>query len=223
MKTIVVGASSGIGKYLVNELRKRGDDVIGTYNNSNRGDSELKKLDVRNNSDIEGFFEDFKNCKLNVIICAGISYNAFAHKSDPTKWADVISTNLIGAYNVIREALPIMRNLEYGRIILFSSVVAIKPTPGVSAYAASKSGLWGLAKSISVENASKGVTINAINLGYSELGMINEVPAEYLNIVKESIPAKRLCDSKEILASIDFLINTSYVNGVSLDVSGGLI
>lgn len=223
MKTIIIGASSGIGNYLMYELKKRGDDVIGTYNSSNKGDLSLQKLDVRSHSEIQEFFNAFIDYKLNIIVTAGISYNSFAHKSDPNKWADVIATNLIGPYNVIRAALPSMRNNQYGRIILFSSVVAIKPTPGVSAYAASKSGLWGLAKSISIENATKGITINSINLGYSELGMINEVPDEYLTSVKNSIPARRLCDSSEILSTVDFMINTPYVNGVSVDVSGGLI
>ncbi|MBP1671863.1 MAG: family oxidoreductase, partial [Bacteroidetes bacterium] len=103
--------------------------------------------------------------------CAGISYNSYAHKADIDKWNKVIEVNLNGTFNVIRNILPIMREQSYGRIINFSSIVTSLPTPGVSAYAASKAGLIGLTKSLAVENASKRITVNAINLGYANIGM----------------------------------------------------
>jgi len=158
-----------------------------------------------------------------LINCAGINYNSFAHKSDPEKWKEVIETNLIGTYNLIRCVLPRMREISYGRIINFSSVVAIKGTPGISAYAATKSAFWGMSKSIAIENANKNITINNINLGYSVLGMISEVPEQFLEQIKSGIPMKRLCNPDEILSTVDYLINTAYITGDSININGGLI
>ena len=124
---------------------------------------------------------------------------------------------------MITSLLPIMREQNYGRIINFGSVVSELPTPGISAYAASKSALFGMTKSISIENANKGITINNINLGYSELGMINEVPEVYLNQIKEKIPSNKLCKPSDILNTVEFLRNTEYVNGSNININGGLI
>jgi NAD(P)-dependent dehydrogenase (short-subunit alcohol dehydrogenase family) len=131
--------------------------------------------------------------------------------------------NLIGSFNTIRAVLPIMREQNFGRIINFSSVVAAKGTAGTSAYSASKSALWGMAKSLAQENASKNITINNINLGYSELGMIEQVPEEFLNALVQQIPAKKLCDSIDIFKTVEFLRDCSYTNGSSIDINGGLL
>jgi NAD(P)-dependent dehydrogenase (short-subunit alcohol dehydrogenase family) len=132
--------------------------------------------------------------------------------------------NLKGSFNVIREVLPLMREQGYGRIINFSSVVTSLPTPGISAYAASKAGLLGLTKSLAAENASKGITINAINLGYVNLGMgISDVPVAYQEKMKTQIPAGRFCEPEEVYNTVNYLIQTEYVNGTAIDINGGLI
>jgi NAD(P)-dependent dehydrogenase (short-subunit alcohol dehydrogenase family) len=223
---IISGASRGIGKYLLETFKEQSIEVIGLYNNTkpeNYSESYIK-VDVRNFEDIEKeltpLISDAK--ELILINCAGITYSAFAHKSDPERWKEVIETNLIGTYNLIRSVLPKMREINHGRIINFSSVVAVKGTPGVSAYAATKSAFWGLSKSIAIENANKNITINSINLGYSELGMIKEVPEQYMEQIKSEIPMKRLCSPDEILSTVNYLINTGYITGESLNVNGGL-
>ena len=125
--------------------------------------------------------------------------------------------------NVIRNVLPIMREQNYGRIINLSSIVAQSAIPGTSAYAASKSALWGLTKSISAENASKGITINNINLGYFDIGIIRDVPEKLLREIVNNIPFKRLGKPEEIVNTINYLINTEYITGTSIDLNGGLI
>jgi acetoacetyl-CoA reductase/3-oxoacyl-[acyl-carrier protein] reductase len=89
-------------------------------------------------------------------------------------------------------------------------------------YAASKAGLWGMTRSIAVENASKGITINNLNLGYFDIGMISEVSKEYQEIVKQKIPTKKFGDPQNILNAVRFIIDSDYLNGTSLDVNGGL-
>lgn len=227
---IITGASSGIGRYLFKRYKELGEEVIGTYNSTTTGFEEDKDsyihLNVLDKNSVTQFSEVIKNkvYKIVLINCAGISYNSFAHKSDIEKWDNVIDVNLKGTFHIIREILPLMREAKYGRIINFSSVVAKKPTAGISAYAASKAALIGLTKSLAVENGSLGITVNAINLGYTNSGMgINDVPLIFQEQIKSQIPSKRFCEPEEVFQTIQFLVNTEYVNGADIDVNGGII
>jgi NAD(P)-dependent dehydrogenase (short-subunit alcohol dehydrogenase family) len=223
---IVTGASSGVGLFLFNELRQT-HEVVGFYNTTppknNKEDYYL--LDITSGSAVEEFVNKFSTrlSKIVLINCAGITYNAFAHKTDIEEWNKVIDVNLKGTFNVIKNLLPIMRAEKYGRIINLSSVVASRPTPGVSAYSASKAALSGMVKSLAVENARFNILINNIDLGYSELGMIKQVPEEFLNKIKENIPSENLCPKEEIKRTVMYLIESSYINGSSINLSGGLI
>lgn len=227
---IVTGASKNVGRYLFTRLKESGEQVIGFYNSTLNGfenDRELyHKVDISDYNAVKQWVELNKNCLSNIVLinCAGLSYTGFAHKADIDKWQRVIQVNLIGTFNLIRELLPIMRQEGYGRIINFSSVVAVKPTPGVSAYAASKAGLIGLTKSLAIENASKGITVNAINLGYVSIGMgVEEVPPAYQEQMKNSIPEGRFCQPEEIYNTVKYLVDTEYVTGTDLNINGGII
>ncbi|HNX01538.1 MAG TPA: SDR family oxidoreductase, partial [Candidatus Cloacimonadota bacterium] len=163
-----------------------------------------------------------KLSKVVLINCAGINYNAFAHKSDLEQWSRVIQVNLIGTFFMIHALLPVMREQNWGRIINFASVVAQAGVPGTTAYAASKAGLWGLSKSLSKENASKGITVNSLNLGYFDVGMIQEVPSEMQAKIKEQIPTGNFGNPMNIYNAIRFLIASDYVNGTTIDLNAGL-
>lgn len=227
---IITGASKGIGRYLFNKFSESGVEVIGTYFTTPQGDANSMqnyyKVDIGNYSDVECWIDSLTDRlkQVTLINCAGISYNSFAHKSDVDLWKNVIDLNLTGTFHVIRKLLPIMRNQNYGRIVNFSSVVSKLPTPGVSAYAASKAGLNGLTKSLAVENASKGITVNSINLGYVNLGMgVEQVPVEYQAKMKHLIPAGRFCEPVEIYNTIQFFMDTEYVNGSIVDINGAVV
>ena len=226
---IITGASKGIGKYLAEEYSKKDINVFGIYNStfieSTHPKTVFFKVDTTKDDEIKSWIENNQSDlkEITLINCAGINYNSFAHKADIQKWREVIEVNLIGTFNMISSLLPFMREQSYGRIINFGSVVAELPSPGVSAYAASKSALFGMSKSIAIENASKGVTINNINLGYSELGMISEVPEKFLEDIKKRIPSNKLCKPSDIFNTIEYLRNTEYVNGTEININGGII
>jgi NAD(P)-dependent dehydrogenase (short-subunit alcohol dehydrogenase family) len=227
---IITGASKNIGRYLFTRFKEKGEQVIGTYNTSTHGlDEDFEfyyKVDVSDYKSVKYWIESIQQKLDNIILinCAAISYNAYAHKADVEKWQEVINTNLLGTYYVIHELLPFMRLQNYGRIINMSSVVAQLPTPGVSAYAASKSAFWGLSKSLAVENGSKGITVNSINLGYVNLGMgINEVPLAYQEKMKAMIPSGKFCNPEEIFSSVMFFIENTYANGDVINLNGGMI
>jgi NAD(P)-dependent dehydrogenase (short-subunit alcohol dehydrogenase family) len=224
---VITGASKGIGKYLFEKFTEFGESVYGTYNSTNPDVEKIdffSKVDISNYSEVDNWIDSIKHTisKLTIINCAGNNYNSFAHKADIDKWSEIINVNLIGTFNVIRKTLPIMREEGYGRIINFSSIVAQMGVSGTSAYAASKAGLWGLTRSIAVENAGKGITINNLNLGYFNIGMIKEVPEKFQDVIKEKIPVRNFGDPENILNAVKFLMETDYINGSSIDINGGL-
>lgn len=225
---IVTGITGGIGNYLFNAFIEKDESVIGTYHlNKPQGGQyrDCVQLDVTDNAQIEAFVKahatQLKN--ITLINCAGISYNAFAHKSDVQEWAQVINVNLNGTFYLVRGILPLMREQNYGRIINLSSIVAQSGVIGTSAYAASKAGINGMIKSIALENAQKGITINNINLGYFNVGMINTVPAEMQEQIKSKIAVHAFGDPVNILKTIDYMRETDYLNGSCVDLNGGLV
>ena len=227
---IITGASKNIGRYLFTRFKEEGEKVMGLYNSTLVGyenDRELyHKVDISNYEDVCRWVESVKKelTHITLVNCAGMSYTGFAHKAEMERWEKVVQVNLMGTFHIIREMLPIMREENYGRIINFSSVVAVYPTPGVSAYAASKAGLIGLTRSLAVENARKGVTVNAINLGYVNIGMgVEQVPPEYQEKMRKTIPAGRFCEPEEIFNTVKYLMETPYVNGESININGCIL
>jgi NAD(P)-dependent dehydrogenase (short-subunit alcohol dehydrogenase family) len=228
---LITGSSKGIGRFLFTRFKQDDrQEIIGTYNSTFDGFEQDKnnyyRVDISDFNSVHNFISQIQNKLKEIILinCAGISYNSYAHKANIEKWGNVIDVNLKGTFYIIHELLPIMREQNYGRIINFSSVVTQLPTPGISAYAASKSALIGLTKSLSVENGAKGITVNVINLGYVNLGMgVNDVPEVYQEKMKSKIPSKRFCEPEEVFQTVKYLIQTEYLNGTAIDINGGLI
>lgn len=220
---IIIGASGGIGNFIFNKYKDTAN-VIGTYF-SNKTNQELQKLNIKNYNEVFDFADKFFDIdNIHIVNCFGLNYNIFLHKSNPDDWKNVIDTNLLGCYNIIRAFLPLMRKKQFGRIVNFSSVVAQVPTCGVSAYATSKAALWGLAKSIAAENASLNITINNINLGYANVGMgINDVSDKMKEMLLDRIPSESFCSSEDIFNTIEYIFNTQYLNGASIDINGAII
>lgn len=225
---IITGASRGIGKFLMEKYHAEGQLVIGTYNRTQPGEVNhqlMHKVDITKIDEVKAWIEKIKPMLNQIVLlnCAGNNYNAFAHKVNHAQWSEVIQTNLIGSFNVISMLLPIMREQNWGRIINFSSVVAQMGVPGTSAYAASKSGMWGLTKAIAAENAKKGITINSLNLGYFDIGMITEVPAEFQQVIKAKIPTNNFGNPENIANAVQFIVKSDYLNGTAIDISAGLV
>jgi len=223
---IITGVSKGIGKFLFEVFSKFDEEVIGVYNSTipDNNLQNLYKLDISNHDEVEYFYTSIEKniSKIKLINAAGTNYSSFAHKSDINQWKKVVEVNLFGSFFMTKCFLNKMRLQNYGRIINFSSVVAQKGIPGTSAYAASKSALWGMSKSIAEENASKGITINTLNLGYFNIGMINEVSSEVQNIIKKQIPVgNEFGDPLNIYNAVKFIFDSPYLTGASIDINGG--
>jgi acetoacetyl-CoA reductase/3-oxoacyl-[acyl-carrier protein] reductase len=221
---IVTGSSRGIGKRIFKHFPEK--ETLGIYHATPPADPRRRsyRLDIGCEAEVDLFFRKISPelSKVVLINCAGISYNSVAHKADLDQWKKVVDINLTATYNLIRKVLPVMRNDNYGRIINLSSVVAQKGVAGTSAYAASKSALWGLARAVAAENGGKNITINNINLGYCETGMIEQVPDQVRDDLIKQIPSRRLCPVSDIINTVEYIIATPYLNGTSIDLNGGL-
>lgn len=225
---IITGITGGIGNFLFNKFSQSGEQIIGTYH-LNKPEGDIYKntiaLDITKYGEVEKFIASIKSQakEITLINCAGVSANAFAHKSNIEEWNSVINVNLTGTFYLIRETLPLMREQNFGRIINLSSIVSETGVMGTSAYAASKAGLNGMIKSIALENAQKGITINNINLGYFKVGMINTVPKEIQEKIKSKIASNEFGDPENIFSTIQYIRNTPYLNGACVDLNGGLV
>jgi 3-oxoacyl-[acyl-carrier protein] reductase len=136
----------------------------------------------------------------------------------------VIDTNLAGAFRCARRAATGMIRKRRGRIVLISSVVGLYGSPGQANYAASKSGLVGLARSISRELGGRGITANVVAPGFIDTEMTAVLPDEQKKAYLSSIPAGRFATPEEVASVVRFVASddAGYITGAVIPVDGGL-
>jgi 3-oxoacyl-[acyl-carrier protein] reductase len=155
---------------------------------------------------------------------AGITKDTLVLRMTDDEWSDVIDTNLTGSFRVAKRAAKGMLRLRRGRIILISSVVGLLGSAGQVNYAASKSGLVGMARSLARELGSRNITANVVAPGFVETEMTAVLPedkkAEYL----AQIPLGRYASVEEVAGSVVWLASDSaaYISGAVIPVDGGL-
>ena len=211
-KVVIFGATGGLGNLISKKLTDY--DII------NLGSSDL---DITNYDQVNEFF---KSNPVDIVInFAGVNFDKFAHKLTPDN-KDIINkqidVNIKGTINIVTSCLPQMREKNYGRIILISSVLAEKPVVSTSIYSGCKGFLDSFAKTIGLENANKNISCNTIQLGYFDGGMTYKIPEQIRNSILESIPTKRWGSIDELENTVRYLINTPYVNGINLKINGGI-
>ncbi|MBP8301142.1 MAG: SDR family oxidoreductase [Planctomycetes bacterium] len=226
---VILGASGGIGQYLVHAFRSQ-YQVFGTYHSQEPSerlpDVEYQKLELTDRPAVAGFCSEIAGRLQRpvVVYAAGISPNNVVHKCTDADWDLTLDVNLTGAMLIARGLLPRMREVGFGRFIFLSSVLSRTMVPGSAAYSVSKAGLGALARVIAVENAKKGITANTLALGYHEVGIISSVPQAFLEEkVLPSIPVGRLGNPANIRNAVQFLVDSDYVTGATLDINGGII
>lgn len=154
---------------------------------------------------------------------AGITKDSSLRKMTPQQWQQVIDANLTSVFNITRNVIPVMLEKGYGRIISISSINGRKGQFGQCNYSSSKAALFGFTKSLALEVASKGITVNTISPGYIETPMLAAVKEEVLNSIIADIPVGRLGYPKEVADVVSFLASpdSSFITGANLDVNGG--
>jgi 3-oxoacyl-[acyl-carrier protein] reductase len=151
---------------------------------------------------------------------AGLTADALSMRLTDEDWQRVIDTNLSAAFRLTRRALPGMLRARFGRIVNIASVVGLRANPGQANYAASKAGLIALTRSVAVEVARKGVTVNAVAPGLIETELTEEVGGRLADLV----PARRAGTPEDVAAAVGFLASSraAYITGATLTVDGGM-
>lgn len=229
---LLTGASGGLGTAMAKHLKACGYRLALHYFTNKPAFKESEDIrcysaDLIDKNQIQGLIaaiqHDFGRLDM-VINNAGISRNGMSWKLDFEDWERSVAINLSAPFYISQLAIPLMRKQNFGRIINISSVVGQTGFIGTSAYAASKSGLFGLTKTLSKELAAFNITVNSFALGYFNEGMIRDVPEELQQQIIEQIPMKKLGNMQSINHALDFVLdeNSGYYTGQILNLNGGL-
>lgn len=210
-KIALFGGSGGLGS----QLRPLLENKYKVYSLSSND------VDITNLEEVNKFFNENE---IDIIInLSGYNSDSFIHKLDNEDEIDkMLNINIKGNINILSSSLKHMRVSGYGRIILISSILSEKVVPGTSLYSGSKAFIDNLVKVVSAENITKGITCNSIRLGYFDGGMCHRLPEKLVEPIKNSIGLKRWGTINELQQTIDYLINTEYITGQNINISGGL-
>ncbi|MBH37828.1 beta-ketoacyl-ACP reductase [bacterium] len=234
---LVTGGVTGIGLEVVKELKKEGCLVIANYPPHMKDtafkvkehyDVDIAEFDASDYEAVEKAINTITNQYGDIDILvnnAGITKDSFLHKMKIDEWTDVLRINLDSVFNCCRVMLPNMRKNQFGRIINISSVNALKGQVGQTNYCASKAAIIGFTKALALENASKGVTVNAIAPGYVNTDMVKKIDSSILETqILTQIPMNRLAKTIEIASLIRHLIKdeSAYLTGQTISINGGM-
>jgi acetoacetyl-CoA reductase len=155
---------------------------------------------------------------------AGITVDKTVRNMTVEDWHAVLRVNLSGAFYMSKAVLDHMIGRGFGRIVNISSIIGETGSIGQANYAASKSGLFGLTKSLALETARKGITVNCVAPGFIDTEMVAAVPKEALDRVLATIPMRRLGRPEEIAHAVRFLLqdDAGYITGAVISVNGGM-
>jgi len=154
---------------------------------------------------------------------AGSSSNGMSWKVSTEDFLRVINDSLLSTFLCCKAFVPGMRERRYGRIVNFSSIVGSTGAVGASHYAAAKAGVVGFTKSLSLELASRGITANALALGYFDTGMIHTVPEAMQAEIRARIPAGRFGGVEDVGAAVSYLTSeaSAFLTGQAIHLNGG--
>ena len=235
---IVTGGTRGIGRSIVEGFLRAGARVIIASNEAATeqfkqdnsdfiADIDIQMCDVAKYEEVEKFFNyvDTKYEGFEILVNnAGIRKDAVLAMMKESDWHDVLDVNLSGVFYMCKFAVMSLMRKRYGRIISITSPSGKYGFEGQANYAASKSGLVALTRSLSKEVARRGITVNCVSPGFIATELIQDLPQELRDTYVSQVPLKRFGKPEEVAACVLFLASkeASYVNGSTLEVTGGL-
>lgn len=237
---LVTGASRGIGQAITELLRRDGAMVVGVSRNGDcPAANRSYACDVSQPETVTQVIGEViaSYRRLDIVVNnAGIIASAALAKTSTELWNSVIATNLTGTFLVMRESLPIMIEQGWGRVVNIASVSAKQGERFMSAYAASKHGVLGLTRSVALEVADKGVTVNAICPGPVETDLLEQGAQQWAErlgrpteIAKRAMqfanPQRRFFRPEEVAEIVRFLVSetASGINGQAINLCGGAV
>ena len=226
---LVTGGNRGIGLCIARAFADAGDQVVITHRSGEPPEGLQGVLcDVTDTASVDAAFakaEELLGGPVEVLVAnAGITADQLLMRMSDEEFDSVIDTNLAGAFRCARRASKGMIRLRRGRMVFISSVVGLYGAPGQANYAASKSALVGLARSISRELGGRGITANVVAPGFIETDMTAELPEDRKKAYQASIPAGRFAHPEEVAAAVRFVASddAAYITGAVIPVDGGL-
>lgn len=237
--TLVTGCSRGIGKEIALACKNSGYKVVANDFVKKESENEIREKfmsetgipiyfwDVSNFEDCHNFIDRIEkehSLPVDVLVNnAGIIKDGFMHKMPKEDWDVVIKVNLYGCFNMCHAVIGRMREREYGRIVNITSINALSGQMGQVNYVASKAGIIGITKSLALESAKKGITVNAIAPGYTATDMTNQIKEQIREEIIKTIPVGRLGKPEEIARAVLFLIDekSQFITGETLSINGG--
>jgi 3-oxoacyl-[acyl-carrier protein] reductase len=225
---LVTGGNRGIGHAIAEEFVALGHRVAVTARSGDGPTGTLTvRADVTDGDSLDAAFAEIeaKFGPVEVVVAnAGMTRDMLLLRMSDEDFTTVVDTNLAGAFRVVKRASKGMLKAKFGRIILVSSVVGLLGSAGQVNYSASKSGLIGLARSVTRELGSRGITANVVAPGFIETDMTAELPEQQQADYKKSIPAGRFATANEVAKVITWLASddAAYISGAVIPVDGGL-
>lgn len=236
---LITGGAKGIGQKTAEAFLREGAKVIIADYDEQAGQSVIKelgnsdninfiKVDVTSSKQVERMVSMAKDSfgKIDILINnAGITIDGFLTKMTDDAWEKVLAVNLTGVFKCTKAVVPLMMEQGSGVILNASSVVGVYGNIGQTNYAATKSGVIGMTKSWAKEFGPKGIRVNAVAPGFIVTDMTAKVPQKVLDMMESKTPLNRLGYPEDISAAYLYLASeeASFVNGVVLNVDGGLV
>jgi len=236
---VVTGASRGIGLAVAKRLARDGVRIIGTatspvglekIRSSLSGTGMLLDavpLDVTSKDSLASFLAAIEQQEEHPSILvnnAGLTRDNLLLRMKDEEWDEVIAANLTAIFQLTRRLIRPMLKARYGRVINVTSVVGSSGNAGQTNYSAAKAGVVGFTKSLALEIANRGVTVNAVAPGFIDTDMTRKLDDNQREAVMSRIPCGRMGTPEEIAAAIGFLAcpEAGYITGATLHINGGM-
>ena len=234
-KILITGATGGIGKALVKKFTSLEGNVLATGTKNEKLDLLKKefpeinilKFDISEHSKIEEFIENVNSqlTSLDVVVNnAGIALDNLSLRMKDEEWQKVIDINLTATFLLCKYAIKKMLKNKYGRIVNITSIVGHTGNIGQANYAASKSGMIGMTKSLAIEYAKKNITLNCVSPGFIQSNMTDKILESIKAVLTSKIPMSKLGSGEDVANTVAFLSSdaASYITGETIHVNGGM-
>ena len=234
---LITGASGAIGGSIAKKLSILGANIIFTGTNKKKIDDLKKKLgqnslgltaDLSKDEEIDNLYNEaikrFKSIDI-LVNNAGINRDALSIRMTKEQWNEVININLSANFKLSQLVIKSMIKQKWGRIIGISSIIGLGGNIGQTNYAASKAGMIALHKSLALEFASRGITVNCIAPGFIESPMTEALSDEQKEAMLKKIPVGSIGKPEDIANCVAFLTdeNASFITGSTININGGML
>ena len=231
---LVTGGTRGIGAAISIKLKESGYKVAAIYAGNDEAATKFSKENkiavfkwsIANyeecNAGIKSVEDELGEIDI-LVNNAGITRDGMFHKMSQEQWRDVINVNLNGLFNMTHPLWDKMRARGFGRIVNISSINGQKGQLGQANYSAAKAGELGFTKSLALEGARKGITVNAICPGYINTDMVKAMSEKAIEATESQIPVGHLGEPDDIARCVKFLVadESNFITGSTISANGG--